>query len=36
MLLARAERIEMPHLVLDTGRMPLDECVAQSLAFLEA
>jgi predicted kinase len=35
-LLAQAEPIEMAHLVLDTGRLPLEECVTRSLAFLKA
>ncbi len=31
---ARAEPISIPHLVLDTGRMTLEECVEQSLGYL--
>lgn len=31
---ARAEPIPVPHLVLDTGRMALEECVERSLAYL--
>jgi adenylylsulfate kinase len=34
-LQARAEPIHVPHLVLDTGKMPLEECVARCLAYVE-
>lgn len=32
---ARAEPIGGPHLVLDTGRLPVEECVQQCLAYLK-
>jgi predicted kinase len=31
---ARAEPIAVPHLILDTGRLALDDCVARSVAYL--
>jgi predicted kinase len=31
---ARAEPIAIPHLTLDTGATPLDECVRQAVAYL--
>ena len=31
---ARAEPLTVPRLVLDTGAKPLDECVAEALAYL--
>jgi predicted kinase len=31
---AQAEPITVPHLVVDTGTTPLDECVGRSLAYL--
>jgi len=31
---ARAEPIVVPHLILDTGRLSLDNCVARSVAYL--
>jgi len=31
---ARAEPIAVPHLILDTGRLSLDDCVARSVAYL--
>ena len=33
-LKAAAEPITVPHLVLDTGRMPLDECVRRCIDYL--
>ncbi len=33
---ARVEAITLPHLVLDTGVTPLEECVRQSLRYLRA
>jgi adenylylsulfate kinase len=34
-LKAAAEPIRIPHLLLDTGKVPLTECVARCLAFLK-
>ena len=31
---ARAEAIQVPHLVLDTGEMTLEKCIEQSLGYL--
>ena len=33
---ARAEPITVPHLVVDTGKMTLDECVQRSLEYLRS
>ena len=33
---ARAEPITIPHLVLDTGRLPLEDCVSRCLAYLRS
>ena len=33
-LKAAAEPITVPHLVLDTGKLPMDECVRRCLEYL--
>lgn len=32
---ARAEPITIPHLVIDTGQLPVEECVTRCLGYLK-